>query len=340
MKSKVLVADDSPTIQKVIDITLANEPCELDQALSVEQLFEQLDANHYNLVLLDFCLSEEMNGFDLAQKIFQESPGSLVVMMFGTFDSYEQSELDDIGIFDKIVKPFDGKKFIKLCRQAFKQGAVEVEVKQEPEQVQVQEEEKEVIIDPERLEEDILEQIAGISDEHESVGSDWCVDIPSIERDEDVDSLSDRSKESVEDSSEQVQENEQEQLQDEMHEWGFGVPSVIGCDNKDELEGAVPAVIEESESATEAVNGEQLWQVDHGEEEIPPIEVATSQVADPVELTNEMREDIEQRVASLVEEVVRKYCSETVERVAWEIIPDLAENLIKKELKSISDSIK
>ena len=69
MKSKVLVADDSPTIQKVIDITLANEPCELDQALSVEQLFEQLDANHYNLVLLDFCLSEEMNGFDLAQKM-------------------------------------------------------------------------------------------------------------------------------------------------------------------------------------------------------------------------------------------------------------------------------
>ena len=65
-----------------------------------------------------------------------------------------------------------------------------------------------------------------------------------------------------------------------------------------------------------------------------------TEVADPVELTNEMREDIEQRVASLVEEVVRKYCSETVERVAWEIIPDLAENLIKKELKSISDSIK
>ncbi len=41
----------------------------------------------------------------------------------------------------------------------------------------------------------------------------------------------------------------------------------------------------------------------------------------------------------LVEQYMKDYCAQTVERVVWEIIPDLAENLIRKELKNIAESV-
>jgi hypothetical protein len=41
----------------------------------------------------------------------------------------------------------------------------------------------------------------------------------------------------------------------------------------------------------------------------------------------------------MIEDLVREYCRQTAEKIAWEVIPDLAENLIRKELKDISVSL-
>ena len=43
MSYKVIVADDSQTIQKVINITLAKQPYDLIECLSEEALFKELD---------------------------------------------------------------------------------------------------------------------------------------------------------------------------------------------------------------------------------------------------------------------------------------------------------
>jgi CheY-like chemotaxis protein len=368
MKSKVLVADDSPTIQKVIDITLASEACTLDQALSVEQLFEQIEASQYNLILLDFCLADEMNGFDLAKKILQESPESSIIMMFGTFDVYEESQLVEAGVYDKIVKPFDGKKFITLCRQIFRLEQVqEPEPVPEPEQVREPEPEPE----PEQLqgpeaahasdqaksivsefddddgdedsspyspnielvEGDVVAEIAGLSEDEESIGSDWCVDAPSPSPEE----ISPADE--PEATNDSLTESEDPLLQ-EVEGWGFSVPGVIGSDERDQLVGEVPAVIEDDVVEAEDRGQEQLWHVDNGEEEIPTCSDSGATLPTALEIGETMREEIEERVSAVVEDVVRKYCHEMVERVAWEVIPDLAENLIKQELKSLSDSIK
>ena len=41
----------------------------------------------------------------------------------------------------------------------------------------------------------------------------------------------------------------------------------------------------------------------------------------------------------IIEDLIKKYCKEKVEQVAWEVIPDLAENLIQEELKELSKSV-
>ena len=57
MTAKILVADDSVTIQKVVKITLANDPYELEECTSEEDLFVKIKENSYDLILLDFNLS-------------------------------------------------------------------------------------------------------------------------------------------------------------------------------------------------------------------------------------------------------------------------------------------
>ncbi len=116
MKPKIIIADDSQTIQKVIKITLANEDYELVECLSDDNLLELTEEHHPSLVLLDYNLSENKTGYDLAKEI-KAVNGCKILMLYGTFDTIDESLFDEAGINSHIVKPFDGTKFISLCQQ-------------------------------------------------------------------------------------------------------------------------------------------------------------------------------------------------------------------------------
>jgi DNA-binding response OmpR family regulator len=117
MNHKVLLADDSLTIQKVIKITLANQPYDITEASSEEELFQRLPELKPKLVFLDFNLSEKYSGYELSSKIKAILPSAKVLLLLGTFDSVDESSMEKCGASDKIVKPFDSNKFIAICRQ-------------------------------------------------------------------------------------------------------------------------------------------------------------------------------------------------------------------------------
>jgi hypothetical protein len=45
------------------------------------------------------------------------------------------------------------------------------------------------------------------------------------------------------------------------------------------------------------------------------------------------------KLTPVIEQKVEKLCEQISERVSWEVIPDLAENLIRDELKAISKEV-
>jgi CheY-like chemotaxis protein len=116
MTTKVLLADDSLTIQKVIKITLANEPFVVAECTHADQLIEAIRKTQPQILFLDFSLSETKTGYELAQEIKDYFPSVKVLMMYGTFDSIEEDELKAVGVSAHIVKPFDSTKFVNLCR--------------------------------------------------------------------------------------------------------------------------------------------------------------------------------------------------------------------------------
>jgi DNA-binding response OmpR family regulator len=117
MNHKVLLADDSLTIQKVIKITLANQPFDIVDCVTDDELFKKLPEVQPELVFLDFNLSEKYSGYELAAKIKAASPNSRILLLLGTFDTVDEASMEKCGASDKIVKPFDSNKFIAICKR-------------------------------------------------------------------------------------------------------------------------------------------------------------------------------------------------------------------------------
>jgi DNA-binding response OmpR family regulator len=123
MNHKVLLADDSLTIQKVIKITLANQPYDITDCSSESELFSSLKVVNPEIVFLDFNLSETKNGYDLCSKIKEILPQTKILLLLGTFDTIDEALFKKCGASDKIVKPFDSNKFISICKELIAQAS-------------------------------------------------------------------------------------------------------------------------------------------------------------------------------------------------------------------------
>src|SRR3954470_9465676 len=83
MNHKVLLADDSLTIQKVIKITLANQPYDITDCSSEDELFAKLPIVQPKLVFLDFNLSDKFTGYELTAKIKSLLPSAKILLLLG-----------------------------------------------------------------------------------------------------------------------------------------------------------------------------------------------------------------------------------------------------------------
>ncbi|MBF0312500.1 MAG: response regulator transcription factor [Oligoflexia bacterium] len=118
MSVKILVADDSLTIQKVVKITLSAENYETNSCLNAKEMFHAISKYGYQLILLDYNLSEEESGDSIFKKIQELSPNARIIIMYSAYDNIDESILNAIGASYKIIKPFDSADLIAICRQA------------------------------------------------------------------------------------------------------------------------------------------------------------------------------------------------------------------------------
>jgi len=425
MNKKIIIADDSLTIQKVINITLSNEPYDLIQSLNETELNNSLDQKPH-LILLDFNLSDEKNGYELIQMISEKSPATKVLVMLGTFDNVDESLLEELGVVDRIIKPFESSKFIQKCRTILE--SVDIDINSD--EINTDEDNE--------SQNNMTEEIKSDADDSE----EWVIQSPEIQ---------DSPNEEILISDEKLSSSNP--LEQELNGWGMSVPEIIdpgdsekaneilppkitGENNKLESndlaitsqEGqivpggadleypSITLVRDGSDSAEEDivdisgepihepedlnyVNSElisetekeqdpqEFWSVDEEEDisndsnfseykvsvdseevdgnvdyksfdqqvkdeiitdeiitdeiitdEIITDDIITDDIVDQTE-TNLMVKQVMESLKPMVENMVKDLCQKEIERIAWEIIPDLAENLIKKEIKEISDSV-
>ncbi|MBF0359807.1 MAG: response regulator [Oligoflexia bacterium] len=119
---KILVADDSLTIQKVVKIILDGKKFEIIESLDENRCISEVTNQHFDLILLDFNLSSEDSGYSLIKKIKKIRPKSKILVMYGAFDVINEQSLTEVGAIGKINKPFDSESLLSTCAKILQQS--------------------------------------------------------------------------------------------------------------------------------------------------------------------------------------------------------------------------
>ena len=338
MTNKVLVADDSATIQKVVGITLSSGDYNLQTCLSEKELFAKLESDeNYDLIVMDFNLSNQRSGLQMAEEISRLSPSIPIMAMLGTFDEVDEDELKAVGIGEKIVKPFDATEFVKKCSQLL-QSDGEIDENDQWNMNPVEESQEEIQEEGPALETNDLDKefVGEFSNELQKEINDWGVNVPEVIGEENIsvelppamegEKTSDVLTDSPRIPSEEPEEFEnRETLEELLH---LNAEDFWSVDEKDEFSVADPPKKLQKESQVESQVEPVEPQIDSPQK--PPLNVESF---DEDQLVLKMKKAL----VPAIEEMVKKYCSQKVEQVAWEVIPDLAENLIRSEIREVSE---
>lgn len=114
MSKKVLLADDSVTIQRVVKIILADDDYALHVADNGDAALAMAQADRPDIVLADVYMPGK-NGYELCAAIKQEAAlaGVPVLLLTGTFEAFDESKALAAGADGWIAKPFESMALIE-----------------------------------------------------------------------------------------------------------------------------------------------------------------------------------------------------------------------------------
>jgi CheY-like chemotaxis protein len=124
MPPRILLADDSVTVQKVIELTFSDEGMEVVAVGDGWQAIEQIDAAPPDVVLADVSMPGR-DGYDVAAHV-KQTPSLAhipVVLMTGAFEQLDEARAREVGCDGVLAKPFEPQMVITMVRELLAQRA-------------------------------------------------------------------------------------------------------------------------------------------------------------------------------------------------------------------------
>jgi CheY-like chemotaxis protein len=107
----ILVADDSATMRRIFEMTFAGEDARVVTAPDASEAMRVAAEVRPDVVIAD--LSMNPDGYELARSIKGQFPGTAVVALSSQHTPYDDARGRDAGVDDNIVKPFDTTNVIE-----------------------------------------------------------------------------------------------------------------------------------------------------------------------------------------------------------------------------------
>jgi len=299
---KLLLADDSITIQKVVELILAEEDFEIRTASNGEEALAAIPSFRPDVILADIEMPK-MNGYQLCEKIKQDPATSSipVILLTGAFEPVDEELTKQVGADDVLTKPFESQELISKINAALTVFGMAVGVEAEAEAVMETESFAEAIAEAEPfgieaapVEEDLwaMEEIPETAE-----ADPWSLEIGS----------------------------------------GAGTEELIGIAEEAEVESALAIETEPAVEETKA-------------KEAPERKVAVPEVALPTkdDIQKMVKESITQNLTAILSSINIKEAvfatltpllKDSVEKVLWEVAPDLVEKMLKEMLKGSLESL-
>ena len=117
MQPKLLLADDSVTIQRVIELTFADEDVKVVAVGDGKQAIERVQADRPDIVLADVGMPER-DGYEVAAFI-KGDPALAhipVLLLTGAFEPIDEARARAVGCDGVLVKPFEPQMVISRVR--------------------------------------------------------------------------------------------------------------------------------------------------------------------------------------------------------------------------------
>src|SRR4051812_39255063 len=106
MSRRILVADDSSTIQKVIKIAFARHAVEIVEASSFAEALAVVVRQAPDLLIVDASLPGAQSPDDFA-RLARDAHGASVLLLFGTYDAVDEAAFRQAGFPNFLKKPFE-----------------------------------------------------------------------------------------------------------------------------------------------------------------------------------------------------------------------------------------
>jgi CheY-like chemotaxis protein len=111
----LLAVDDSVTMRKVLEITFSGEDFRVITAENAQSALGKLGENP-GVFLVDTVLGGE-DGYALAKELRRRSPGAAILMLASRYAPFDQARGRDAGADDFADKPFDTQQLIDKVRK-------------------------------------------------------------------------------------------------------------------------------------------------------------------------------------------------------------------------------
>jgi CheY-like chemotaxis protein len=111
MRRRLLVADDSSTIQKVIKIAFNRFPVELIEASSFLDALTSIGQDAPEALIIDASLPGARSPSDF-ERLRQEAQGAPVLLLIGSYESVDEAAFRQAGFNNMLKKPFESADII------------------------------------------------------------------------------------------------------------------------------------------------------------------------------------------------------------------------------------
>jgi CheY-like chemotaxis protein len=114
MPTTLLLADDSVTIQKVVNLTFADEDVVIEAVGSGDQAIERARILRPDIVLADIFMPGR-NGYEVCDAIKEDAElrDIPVVLLVGTFEPFDEAEAARVHCDAYLTKPFDTAELVQ-----------------------------------------------------------------------------------------------------------------------------------------------------------------------------------------------------------------------------------
>ena len=116
MTKTILLADDSVTIQKVVELTFMDEDFHVSAVSNGAEAIAQLSESKPDVVIADVHMPGA-GGFEVCRRSKELYPAVPVLLLVGTFEGFDSDEAIRCGADGHLKKPFDSQELMRRVRE-------------------------------------------------------------------------------------------------------------------------------------------------------------------------------------------------------------------------------